>query len=195
MTTPGFHRINSRSPPVKLRFLGFISVVVAGALVLSVLATSSWNQLDRLQREHAAIKSESFYLGVTLRGSIRSLNGKLLKLGMAYSPMLADQFEREASRLQGVIATNRTELAAMPGVRELRTLQSFTDLELLQKIDTSYSQYLKRTSRLLAPPPFPENLGSFDKVYLEVADASLELLDYCDQLVQVQATGFLEFLT
>jgi signal transduction histidine kinase len=169
-------------------------VVIGGLLILSALVRSSWNQLDRLQREHAAIKSESFYLGVTLRSSVRSLNGKLLKFGMSFNPAVAEEFLQEASELQRLITTNWSQLAAMPGVRQLRSMQSFTDLELLQKIDTSYRDYLERTRRLLSPPPLPPELDTFEEVYLEVQVASTELLDYCDQLVGVQSLGFLEFL-
>src|ERR1041384_400882 len=110
-STGGFRRITRRGPAVKVRLLGFILLVTCGSAVLLWVTRTTWKQLDRLQREHAAIKGESFYLGVHLRGAIRSLNDKLLQFGLAHDPETLNAFLQESAELKGWISTNRTHLA------------------------------------------------------------------------------------
>ena len=118
----GFQRITRKGPPVKVRLLGFILLVMCGALVLFWVTRTTWSQLDRLQREHAAVKGESFYLGVHLRGSIRSLNDKLMRFGLSHDPDLLNAFSQESIELKSWIATNRIHLAQMANLQLLKTL-------------------------------------------------------------------------
>lgn len=194
-TTRGFRRITRLGQPVKLRLFGFFLVVTCGGALLAWVTRSTWRQLDRLQREHAAVKSESFYLGVTLRSAIRSLNSKLLQFGLSKENSARDSFEKESSALQGWIDTNRVHLAEVADLRLLRTISLRRDLQVMEQAEGAYHKYLIRTAKLLEPAPPPADLDSFEEVYAEVQSSSRELLQLCDQLVTVQAEGFNDFLS
>src|SRR5437016_2350077 len=81
-STGGFRRITRLAPQVKVRVLGFAVVVVCGSILISWITHSLWTQLDQLQSDYAAVKGESFYLGVHLRGALRGLNDKLMQFGV-----------------------------------------------------------------------------------------------------------------
>jgi len=85
-------------PQVKLRFLGFIIVVLCGTVLLSWITHTLWTQLDRLQKDYAAVKSESFYSGVHLRGALRALNEKLLQYGISQDPVAGAKVMSEFAR-------------------------------------------------------------------------------------------------
>src|SRR4051812_46200578 len=99
-STGGFRRISRMAPQVKVRFVGFAAVVVCGSVLLAWITTSLWNQLDHLQKDHAAIKGESFYLGVHLRGALRGLNDKLLQFGISQDPTFRDAFLNDSGELK-----------------------------------------------------------------------------------------------
>jgi signal transduction histidine kinase len=192
--TGGFRRITQLAPTVRLRFFGFILVLVGGTALVSWITRTAWNQLERLQREHAAVKGESFYLGVTLRGAIRSLNGHVLQYGLAPDSAIRDTFTKEAADLERLIQTNQLQLAEVAAMRLVRGMGASSDVELVRKIQKSYEQYLSRMAGVLAPDlPRPED-ATFEEVYGAVQSASRELLSHCDQLVAVQREGFSAFL-
>lgn len=191
--TSGLRRITQMAPPVKLRFVGFFLVMVCGAVVLTWITRTSWLQLEQLQREHAAVRSESFYLGVTLRSSVRSLNGKLLQYGMSRDATAREGFLKEALEFNHLMATNSSQLTKLSGMRLSRKMQLFTDLELLGKIQRSYTNYLVEAERIFEGRP-PPDVDTFMEVYKKVQLSSKELLSYCDQLVGVQGEGFAAFL-
>jgi signal transduction histidine kinase len=193
-STAGFRRITRLMPSVQMRFFGFVAVVVCGTILLGWITRTIWMQLDRLQKEHAAVKSESFYLGVTLRSSIRSLNNKLLQVGLSRNPAARDAFLKESSELHGWIETNRVELADITGLKLLSNVGLFRDLALLRQAEKSYDSYLAQTARILAPGKPPSDLDTFEEIYAHVQAASKELLRICDELVNVQSTGFSRFL-
>ncbi|HWH72429.1 MAG TPA: histidine kinase dimerization/phospho-acceptor domain-containing protein, partial [Candidatus Sulfotelmatobacter sp.] len=193
--TGGFRRITRLVLPVKMRLFGFMLVVVCGTLLMAWLTRTTWNQLDRLQKEHAAVKSESFYLGVTLRSAIRSLNSKLLQFGLTHEPAVRDAFSQEAKDLRAWMETNRVHLTEVVDLRLLRRVGLSRDLEMLQKAETSYEQYLAQSAKILAEGKPPADLDTFEEIYAQVQRASRDLLQYCDELVAVQGKGFSEFLT
>src|ERR1051326_5749664 len=147
-TTGGFRRITRPGPPVKVRLFGFMAVVVCGGLLLAWIAHSTWEQLDRLKKEHAAVSSESFYLGVTLRGSFRSLNDKLVQFGHARDAMIRKDFLRESVELKQWVVTNRIHLAELAKLPLLKQLL-IDDFDILDKIQAEYGRYLAQADRLL----------------------------------------------
>src|SRR4051812_46125264 len=98
-STGGFRRITRLAPQVKMRLFSFAIVVVCGSLLLAWFTHSLWTQLDQLQKDHAAVKSESFYLGVHLRGALRGLNDKLLQFANSHDPTFRDAFLNDAGEL------------------------------------------------------------------------------------------------
>jgi signal transduction histidine kinase len=192
--TGSFRRITRLMPSVQMRFFGFVAVVVCGTLLLAWITRALWGQLDRLQKEHAAVKSESFYLGVTLRSSIRNLNNKLLQVALSRDPAAREAFLKESSDLHGWIQTNRVELAAVTGLKLLSSVGLSRDLLLLQQAEKSYENYLVQTARVLASGKPAPDLDTFEEVYAHVQAASRQLLRTCDELVNAQSTGFSEFL-
>src|SRR5690349_10086128 len=122
-STSGFRRITRQRPLVKMHLFGFVLLVAAGAVILFWVTRATWSQLDRLQREHAAVKGESFYLGVHLRGAIRSLNDKLLQFGLGHDPETLNAFLQESAEVKGWISTNRTHLAQMANLQLLRAFE------------------------------------------------------------------------
>jgi signal transduction histidine kinase len=194
-STGGFHRITRLVPQVRVRVFGFVLVVVCGSALLGWITRTTWLQLEQLQKEHAAVKSESFYMGVTLRSGIRSLNGKLLEYSREKDPEITEAFSKEAEELKHWVQANRLRVAAADNPRLIRTLGLSDDLQLLRTVDEEFQTYLARTERILKPGPAIPELDTFEEVYREVQVASGELLALCDRLVVTQGKGFGEFLS
>ncbi|HEY9509175.1 MAG TPA: ATP-binding protein [Verrucomicrobiae bacterium] len=191
----GFRRITRLVPQVKMRFLGFMFVVVCGIVLLSWITRSIWSQLDRLQKEHAAVKSESFYLGVHLRGAIRSLNDKLLEFAVSRDPAVRNAFIEESVELKGWIEVNRTHLDQMVDVKLLKSLEVSRQLEILGHVEHAYEQYLTNTVDLLAQTTSEDTEApTFEALYHRVRQISSSLFPLCDNLVKAQREGFSEFL-
>ena len=147
----GLRRVIRKRPPVELRVFGFAMVVICGIVILSWMTRTTWTQLDRLQREHAAVKTESFYLGVHLRGEIRSLNDRLLQFSLAHDPVVLKDFLDESSELKSWIATNRVHLAQLQNLQLLRTLEVSRQVDILQQAESAYENYLTNAAEILAP--------------------------------------------
>jgi len=191
----GFRRITRLESPGQVRLLGFGVVVVCGSLLLFWVTRTTWDQLDQLQKEHSAVKSESFYLGVSLRSSIRSLNGKLLQFGLTREPSVRDAFLKESGELSGWMETNRQHLVEIADLRLLQRMELSKDLQLLEKATNAFKEYLQQTAPILAPGQPSEDLDTFEEVYGRVQGSSSGLLDICDELVKVQGHGFSQFLS
>jgi signal transduction histidine kinase len=147
-----------------------------------------------LQREHAAVKGESFYLGVHLRGAIRSLNDKLLQFGLSHDPETLNAFSQESVELKSWIATNRIHLAQMANLQLLKTLEVSGQLGILNRAEMLYEKYLTNAAAILVPAKSPGTHDSFEAVYQKVREASNPLFPLCDDLVKSQRQGFSEFL-
>ena len=193
-STGRFRRISRLVPQVKVRLAGFALVVVCGTILLSWINSSIWRQLDRLQKEHAAVKSESFYLGVHLRGTVRSLNDKLLQFGISHDPTFRAEFLSESGELNDWIATIEIHLAEMAKLQLLQSLEVSRQLEILRRVEVTYHQYLTNALAILAVTNSARSTHSFEAVYKQVREASSSLFPLCDDLVKAQRQGFSEFL-
>ncbi|MGH7970660.1 MAG: sensor histidine kinase, partial [Limisphaerales bacterium] len=192
-STGGFRRITRFGQPVKVRVVGFMLVVICGGLVLTWMIRSMWDQLDQLQKEHAAVSTESFYLGVTLRGGIRGLNEKLLQFGTATNPAARTRLLREATELRGWLLTNRQHLAVLAKLPLLKQVL-VDDFDILDKIQHRYDEYLTNAVALLQPVPQPQSEFSFQQRYSKIRSASSGLLLLCDDMVRAQRDDFTDFL-
>jgi signal transduction histidine kinase len=193
-STGGFRRITRKRPLVKVRLFGFILLVACGSVILFWLTRTTWSQLDRLQREHAAVKGESFYLGVHLRGAIRSLNDKLLQFGLEHDPETLNAFLQESAELKGWISTNRAHLAQLANLQLLRTFEISGQLQLLSQAEARYDRYLTNAATILAFNTKGHPRESFETIYKQVREASKPLFPVCEELVKAQRQGFGEFL-
>jgi signal transduction histidine kinase len=193
-STSGFRSITRKRPLVQVRLFGFVLLVACGAVVLFWVTRTTWSQLDRLQREHAAVKGESFYLGVHLRGAIRSLNDQLLQFGLSHDPEILNGFLQESAELKGWITTNRTHLAQMANLQLLRAFEISGQLQLLSQAEVRYDRYLTNAAAILASNTKGRSHESFEAIYKQVREASSPLFPVCEELVKAQRLGFGEFL-
>lgn len=181
---------NARLERVKVRLLGFLIVVCGGSVLLAWIAHTTWEQLDRLQKEHAAVSSESFYLGVTLRGNIRALNEKLVAFGSTANPSTREEFLREAAEVQQELETNRFRLAELSKLPLLKQIL-IDDFDILDRIQEQYKGYLAETATLLNTN---SNSLTFQQRYNRVHKACNDLLLSCNAMVGAQRDDFTDFL-
>jgi signal transduction histidine kinase len=189
----GSGRITRPKPQVSLRLAGFGLILLCGAGVIAWIMVMTWKQLDRLQREHAAVRGESFYLGVHLRGGIRGLNDKLLQFGLSHEPALLQQFLEESAELKSWLTSNRVHLSHMENVSLMEPLALGKQMELLNEVEITYQLYLTNAAAALAGGKNSEQ-DSFEQGYQQVREISKQLLPLCDELVKAQRQGFGEFL-
>jgi signal transduction histidine kinase len=192
----GFRRITRLNQPVKVRLLGFVAVVVGGTVLLSWITYSTWQQLDSLEKEYATVRSESFYVGVTMRGEMRSLNDKILQFGLTHDPETRNAFLEESGELQSLIRTNRVELDRLAKLRLLSALDMLNQEAILQRAEREYGKYLTNAASLLSPNgPSARTQVSFERLYNRIRDSSADVIALCNDLVRAQREAFGEFLT
>jgi signal transduction histidine kinase len=192
--TGGFRRITRLMPRAEVRVFGFVVVVICGTLLLSWITHTLWNQLDRLQKDYAAVQSESFYLGVHLRGALRGLNDKLLQFGTSQDPTYREAFLNDSADLKDWISTNRVLLTEMAKPDVLKTVEVSKQLEILQRVETIYGEYLTNATTILSETNSAITPHPFEETYRQVRDISTRLFPLCDDLVASQREGFNEFL-
>ncbi|HEX4264049.1 MAG TPA: ATP-binding protein [Verrucomicrobiae bacterium] len=193
-STGGFRHITRLVPQVKVRVVGFAMVIICGSILLSWITHSLWTQLDRLEKDYTAVKSESFYLGVHLRGALRGLNDKLLQFGVSEDPTFRDAFLNDSADLKGWIATNQVLLAQTANLQLLRGVEVAKQSQILNQIMTLYGGYLTNANTILSVTNGTVSARSFEVTYKRVREISSGLFPLCDDLVASQREGFSEFL-
>lgn len=193
-STGGFTRITRLVPQVKMRVVGFAIVVVCGSLLIGWITHSLWNQLDRLETDYAAVKSESFYLGVHLRNSLRGLNYDLLQFEITEDPALHTTFLNDSAQLKELIATNQVLLAETANLQLLRSADMAKQLKILQTISLEFDAYVKNATFLFSRTGTVVTARSFEATYKKVRDISGRIIPLCDELVAYQREAFGEFL-
>src|SRR4051812_24654012 len=164
-STSGFRRITRMVPQVKVRVLGFAVVVFCGSILLAWITHSLWTQLDRLEKDYAAVKSESFYLGVHLRGSLRGLNDKLLQFGISQDPTFRDAFLNDSAELKGWITTNQVLLAETANLRLFRSVEVSRQMDILNHIITLYDAYVTNATAIVSVTNGSVSARSFEVTY------------------------------
>lgn len=193
-STGGFRRITRLAPQVKVRVLGFAVVVILGSVLISWITHSLWTQLDRLQSDYAAVRGESFYLGVHLRGALRGLNDKLMQFGVSQDPTFREAFLNDSAELKGWLATNRLTLAQTANLRLFKSVEVSKQLKLLNQITVLYDSYLTNATAFVSVTNAPVNSRTFEHSYKHVREISSGMFPLCDDLVASQREGFGEFL-
>jgi signal transduction histidine kinase len=193
-STGGSRRITRLAPQVKLRFFGFIIVVLCGTALLSWITHSLWTQLDRLQKDYAAVKSESFYSGVHLRGALRALNEKLLQFGISQDPTFRDAFLSDSADLKDWLTTNQVHLAETVNLHLISNVEVAKQLTILKQINELYQSYVTEATVMVSKTNRSVSANSFEATYRKVREISSGFFPLCDNLVASQRERFVEFL-
>jgi signal transduction histidine kinase len=184
-STTGLPHVTGNGSPTKLRVVGLALTALVGFVLVIWASESTWGRLDRLQRDFAGLKPDSFYLGVRMRNDIERLNDSLLRY-----------------RLRG--DTNDAE-AFRSGTRDFKqrldrdSARTATPLErdFFQQVETAYNAYLAESAKVLEAnrvrlsfTPTKDFRDSYEKVQKQ----SEHLLALCDKFIQDQRSDFESFL-
>ena len=193
-STGGFTRITRLMPQVKVRVFSFVVVVICGTALLAWITHSLWNQLDRLEKDYAAVKSESFYLGVNLRNSIRGLNYDLLQFEITHDPALRGAFLNDSRELRDLIVTNQVLLSETAKLQLLRSTDIARQAAILENISLEYNGYVSNSVAMLNRNESVVTTRSFENTYKRVREISSRIIPLCDDLIAYQREAFGEFL-
>ena len=189
-TTGGLRRFTSRNSPARVRRLGFVLSVICGAVALAWIVGTSVRQLNQLQRDYAASRSQSFHLGVTMRASIRAMNEKALQFRLSKDPRHQQDFARESGLLRGKILTRRSLPTDSAGLERVSHHNISRQLTILDQAEQAYRSYVAQTAKLFDPA----DPISFGESYTLTRAASMPFVTLCDELEKTQFEGFGEFL-
>jgi hypothetical protein len=140
-STGGRPRITASPPRAKLRLLGLgLTAVLAAGLIIGVSRTT-WQRVDELHSEFAALRAESFYLGVRMHSSVRRrLNDTLLRYRLKGDADDYEQFRKEADYLKNWLEASRTNAIAP------------LEQAFFLSVGTAYDDYLAESSRKCSKP-------------------------------------------
>lgn len=183
-STRGSTRATENKPPPKLRLAVLGLIVLVGSLLIIWVTYSTWIRLDRLQREFAALKADSFYLGVRTHGDIRRLNDTLLRYRLRGEAADFETFQAEAQALSLWFASSQTNAATQ------------IEREFFEQVGGAYGEYLGESQQLLAAGRkwFQSKAGAFPASYEKVQKQSQRLLDLCEAFIRAQRLAFDSFL-
>lgn len=183
----GLPRITGSNPATKLRLVGLGLTLLFGSLLIIWVTRTTWKRVDRLQREFAVLKAESFYLGVKMHNGIQRLNDTLLRYRLRGDAVDYEVFLSDAQALTQWFEASRTN-AATPLEREF-----------FEQVGSAYDDYLVESRKLLdtssswlwlpwaKASAFPEN-------YKKVQTQSQHLMGLCETFIHSQRAAFDSFL-
>lgn len=169
---------SSTSNKPRARLIGFLLLVLAGIVLVFWLERSTWGQARQLQREMAAVRTESFYLGVHLRAGIWRLDGRLLRFQLSDDPAERDGFVRESRELSEHIERMKPHLVTE------------RERELLAATESAFKTYLAETAPLLERGIRGIRRGTTEQLARDIAQKSAAVLELCDELVSAQHTAW-----
>ena len=179
-TAGGFARITGSKPVKNLRVGGLILTSLLGLVLLIWMSHTTWERLDRLQREFAALKVDNFYLGVHMQDGVQRLNDILLRYRLYGDQSDHDLFMRQSQDLTSWFQAGKTN-ASSP-----------LDRDFFEKADVAYTAYLIDSTNMLQAGTawFQTKAGVFPAIYAQVTAKSQHLLDLCDAFIQGQRQEF-----
>jgi len=183
--TRGLPRVNGDRPAAKLRLAGLALTALLGSLLVIWISRSTWERVDRLQREFAGLKADSFYLGVRLRNDIQRLNDTLLRYRLRGDVADFETFQTDALSFKGWLESSRTNAATA------------REQEFLTQILGEYNDYLTESTKVLEASIGRWSVTQardFKKSYEKVQQQSEHLLFLCDTFIDNQRTAFELFL-
>jgi signal transduction histidine kinase len=153
------------------RWLTFALAGLAGLALVVGTEWNAWNQVQRLQREMATVRAESFYLGVHLRAGVWRLDGRLLRFQLSDDSGEREAFRREARELDELIGRLKPHL-----VTEREKV-------LLGQTETAFHAYLSEAEPLLERGIRGIRRDTTAQLARELSGKSAALLVQCDGLV------------
>ena len=184
----GFRRITRLGPQTKVRLLGVLLTVVCGALVLLLIKGATWTQLNRLQDQHEAVTSESFYSGVALRSAVRSLNDQLLHGTVWRDPEARAQWLQDCAAVKAAIREHRQGLGKLRRVQIVQPTQ-----EPIRRMELTFDQYTARAGSLLERAGSSNAPAMTERADAEMRKLCADMLQACDDLVGAQRAGLSNF--
>ncbi len=122
---------------MKKAIFKFGAIILVGLVLIGVIESQAWRQMQVLQQDFAAMHTESLMLGVRLQAGISTLNGALLRFQLSGDPEERVRFQTEIRALQQWVSDARPHLI------------SETERDLLGRWETAFAGYLEDTRPLL----------------------------------------------
>jgi signal transduction histidine kinase len=170
---------------IRLRLVSLGVVLMLSSLLFAWVNRSTWQRMERLQKEFAGMKADDFYLGVRMRSGIQQLNDTLLRYRLRRDTNDAEAFRTDAQVFRQLLDSNSTN--------------SLTPVEheFFDQVTMAYDNYL-----IESKPVLEANLGrlqstqarDFKESYEKIQNQSRRLLDLCDSFINNQRSSFAESL-
>ena len=182
--TGGLPRANRKHPAARLRLASLVVTALLGSILVIWISRSTWERVDRLQRDFAGLNARDFYLAVHLENSIERLNDTLLRYRLRGQAADYDQFQQNLQELTQWFQTNQIHAVTPP------------EREFFKRMSGAFNDYLADTTNLLnAKIGFLQTkTASFPTSYEEVQQQSQRLLTLCDAFIRYQSLAFDNFL-
>ncbi|MFO1488516.1 MAG: ATP-binding protein [Verrucomicrobiota bacterium] len=175
----------SRGPrKPELRLAGLILTALIGSCLIFWISRTTWERVDRLQKNFASLKPESFYVGVRMSAGILRLNETLLRYRLRGDQADYDAFLMDAQNLLFWFEDSRTN-AITPLERDF-----------FNQVGKAYNEYLAESRKLLDTSKtwYQSKAGTFPASYEKVQSQSKQLLALCDNFIRAQRSAFESFL-
>jgi len=181
-STGGLVSITRKNARSGWRVIAFVVAVALGVAVVIWIERSTWSQVNQLRGELAAIRTESFYLGVHLRAGVWRLDGRLLRFQLSEDSGERESFQTEARELTELIEKARSSLATA------------AERELAQTMQTAFENYLQEAAPLLEKGVRGIRRDTAAQLSGEIAAKSQDLLRLCDDMVRAQQVAWRQVL-
>lgn len=180
----GLQRITGVLPKVQLRLAGLGLTAVIGSLLILWVSHTTWARVDRLQREFAELKADSFYLGVRMRSDIQRMNDTLLRYRLRGERADYEFYYAYAKELSQWLNTRSNSAA------------SKLEREFFDYMTAAYSEHLKESTNALEASFvwYQTKAGAFPASYEKIQSRSEHLLELCDSFIEDQRKAFDQFL-
>lgn len=156
------------------RWLGFGLAALASLALCVWIERNTWKQASALETELAAIRTESFYLGVQLRAGIWRLDGRLLRFQLSDEEDERAGFQRESRELSAQIERLKPRL------------MTTRETELVRQVEAAFKAYLADAAPLLEQGIRGIRRDTTERLAREIATKSAAVLHLCDELVEAQ---------
>ena len=181
----GLSRIRAIAPKARRRLAGLGLTALLGCLLTIWVSRTTWLRVEHLEREFAALRADSFYLGVRMHGGIQQLNDTLLRYRLRGEVSDQESFREQAQELKQWFESNRTN-AVTPLERQF-----------FDEVGIVLDDYLNESLLLLLSgldPSKPNHARDFPKSYEKVQRQSQQLLTLCELFIAAQRSAFDHFL-
>jgi hypothetical protein len=160
-------------------------MALLGALLVLWVSRATWQRVDRLQREFAGLKADSFYRGVRMRNDIERMNENLLRYRLR-----GDTNDADAFRMGKRDFESRLDNASTNAATPLET-------NFLHIVRMAYAGYSVESAKVLEASRAhwsSTQAKDFLVSYEKVQQLSEHLLSVCDTFIDNQRAAFDAFL-